>query len=918
MHRHTLRTILIYATIVVALIQIYPTIGWMTLSPDERQARLKQWQEEDAVYHKPNLWRETSQSVRRWAQCDRDRVINLGLDLQGGIHMVLSLDMDKADPKAIQQRRDQGQSDADMLEEFQNTVRQRIWRRVDEFEAKEPIIQTLGNSQVQVQLPGEKDVQRARNLIMKTAYLTFHMVAGWEETRSTIQKIGQRYPDRFLPFLQKPRTGAEAFRIPRENVEQVRRIVEEVNQTKELLPENKVLALSQPPNPWDEPFYDLYLMETDSAMTGEGLRTAVARQDPERGGMAWMILFEWDAQSAIKFGDVTQANLGRNMAIVLDDVVVSAPTIQSRITERGQITGNFSREQAQDLAIALSSGSMPVPIREEYTAVVGPSLGEDSIRKGLMSSLVSVVGVMVFMLWYYRLAGIIANVSLIVNSLLMMGLLAYGNATLTLPGIAGFILTLGMAVDGNVLIYERIREEIRNGKSLAASIDNGFSRASVTIIDSQLTTLLAAVVLFQFGTGPIQGFAVALSVGIVCSIFTAIVVSRAQFDFLTTRKWVKTLTMVSLIKPDTKIRFLDRKYPCLIVSGTLIVIGLAAFVFRGSDNFGVDFTTGTNMVITLNSDQAVGVGDVRSKLTEAGFRDVIVQEYGDRPKQFLIRVSEVSGANPAPAAPPASAASSEAETVEGAPAATEQTPETQTVSGRVQLALAPLCGAVGDISKVVLEEVQTIGPAVGDELKMDALQANVYSWIFMIIYLWFRFELKFGVAAVVALIHDVLITVGFFALTGREITMPVVAALLTIIGFSVNDTIVLFDRVRENLKLFRGRGLSYAVIMDTSVNQTLSRTILTSMTVFLVVVVLFFIGGDVLHDFAFAMIVGVVVGTYSSIFIASPLVLLWMWIQQRRTGVAGGSGEKKDVSGRRYLPKEKERAASKEELTPAS
>jgi SecD/SecF fusion protein len=405
-------------------------------------------------------------------------------------------------------------------------------------------------------------------------------------------------------------------------------------------------------------------------------------------------------------------------------------------------------------------------------------------------------------------------------------------------------------------------------------VDRGFSRAAVTILDSQLTTLLAAVILYQFGTGPVQGYATALSIGVVCSIFTSIVVSRAQFDFLLRRRWLSKLTMITLMKPDTHIRFLDRRILAIGLSTAMILVGMVMFTLRGSANFGVDFTSGTNMIVSLDAGRTIEVGQVRTKLAEAGFRDVVVQEYEESGAQnqsrFLLRLTEVS-------------APSQALDTMANPSAGDQT-----ISGRVQSALAVLCGSPEDGSKVALDRVETIGPAVGAELKRDAVAANVYSWVFMIIYLWFRFELRYGVAAVVALVHDVLVTLCLFALTGREITMPVVAAMLTIIGYSVNDTIVIFDRVRENTRLYRGRDLSYLGILDLSINQTMSRTLLTSFTVLLVVVVMFFFGGEVLHDFAFALIVGVFVGTYSTVFIAGPVAYYWQRLQTHHKALTGG------------------------------
>jgi len=845
MHKHTYRTILIYAVILVALFQIYPTIGWMLLSPEQRQTRLDIWEAEDAVYHEPDLTREISQKFKRWAQFDRSRVINLGLDLQGGIHMVIGFE-----PTEEQEERG---FDAKATQQL---VLQTIRRRISEFEAREPIIQALGDDQIQIQLPGEKDIDRAIKLIKRTAHLTFHIVAGQEETLDAVKAVRDAFPERFTPFLLPPAPGHPWFRVSEDHVDKVRTVLEEAEEAGDPLPEGKVLALSQPPNPWDEyQGYYLYLMDREPLMTGEGLRMAMARPDDDSPGN-WQILFEFGGAAAQRFGEVTEAHIGDSMGIVLDGVVCGAPVIRSKITSVGTITGSFSPEQARDLAIALNSGSMPVKLREDYTGVVGASLGADSVRKGVTSSLIGIAIVALFMLLYYRVAGLIANVALVLNAVLILGALAYFNSTLTLPGIAGLILTVGMAVDANVLVFERIREELRNGKSILASIESGYNRATVTILDANVTTLIAAAVLMEFGTGPIEGFAVTLSIGVCSSVFTALIVTRAIFDFLTAHEKLATLTMMAFLKPDSKPRFMNKRRYAFTASAVVIVIGLFVFGIRGSDNFGVDFTEGTNMMLSIERQEPVDVGQVRASLEAAGFDTPIVQRYEQGDEQgvyrFVIRIAEVDQA------------ASEGE-------------ESETVTGRVNRALDGMLA--GEAGSVTIDKVETVGPSVGKELRNDAIKAISYALVFIIAYLWFRFELKFAFAAVLALVHDVLVTVGIFAVVGKELSMPVVAALLTIIGYSLNDTIVVFDRVREDMQLYRGRGLHFADILDTSINQTLSRTLLTSLTTLFVVVVLFIFGGSVINDFAFALIIGVVVGTYSSIFVASPAVYLWQKFQ---------------------------------------
>lgn len=865
MKNPTIRAIVVIAVLIWAGIYIYPTIGWMTLTPKERATRLETWKQQDLEARRPSFFRDTWMAVKRWSQFDKDWVINLGLDLQGGINMIIGFDVDKADPEQLASFPDDW-SQSDIVRHFQEQTLRTIQRRVFDFQSTEPIIARLGDDKIQVQLPGEKDLDRARELIFKSAYLTFHLVVMPDEQREVFLAIDKHFEQTsnvdFMGLLQKPIEGPYLW-IPKENIEKVRALVEQAREVEGLIPEGMDIAFSGEPQPWeDHQVYEIYLIEKDPALTGEGLQQAFARRDESSPQGSHMILFRFDAESGRRMGEVTEANRGKPLAIVIDGVVESAPTIQDRITTDGQITGNFTREEAVDLAIALRSGSMPVPLVEESSAQVGAILGRDLIRRGVTSSVLGIAIVVVFMAVYYLWAGLVADIALVVNALLVLAALAYFNATLTLPGIAGLILTVGMAVDANVLIFERIREELRNGRSLLAAVDSGYARATVTILDANVTTLIAAAVLMQFGTGPIEGFAVTLSIGVCTSVFTALIVSRAIMDFVTQRKILTNLPMLSVVKPETKVRFMERRNIALVCSAIVILIGMVVFGLRGNDNFGVDFTTGTNMVVALDAKEGISDQEVRDRLSRAGFLTPVVQLYEKDDAaiagtQFLIRVSEVSRAE--------QTVDRNAEDA----AASEQAPEEDvTVAGRIQNALADLSS---DPSQMV-QRVDTVGPAVSAQLRRDALLAMVYSLFFIVLYLWFRFELKFSLGAVAALVHDVLVTVGLFALLGRQLNLPVVAALLTVIGYSLNDTIVVFDRIREDLKLYRGRGMTYLEIMNLSINQTLSRTLLTSATTLFVTVILFVFGGDAINDFALALCIGVVVGTYSSIFVASPAV----------------------------------------------
>ncbi|MBI2422604.1 MAG: protein translocase subunit SecD [Candidatus Hydrogenedentes bacterium] len=862
MTRSLTRTILIWAALIMALVYIVPTVGWMTLSDGARAERLARWEEEDTkiAAEQPGEFSRLLHRITRWSEFDREMVINLGLDLQGGIHMVLGFNVDDLGPEKLAELEASGMTRAQIEEQIQDTVHQQIERRINDFEADEPIIQTLGTNQVQIQLPGEKDIDRARKLITKAAVLNFHIVAGPEEMSSLFAKIRDAYPGRFVEFLNSSAIRGGGITVSQENYDRVDKVLKEASAKGGLIPDNKTVLFSKPPKPWEPQVYELFVVDKEPIQSGEGLTKAAAIPD-NTNPPYWQILFEFNNAAGENFGKVTQANTGNPMAIVLDGVVVSAPRINSRITTNGSITGSFEGEEARDLSIALNSGSMVVPVREDYTGVVGATLGAESVERGIYSSLAGIIIVAVCMLGYYLYAGAISVVALVMNAIMIVAAMAYFDMTLTLPGIAGLILTIGMAVDGNVLIFERIREELKLGHSLMSSIEAGFVHATSSIVDANVTTLIAAIVLLQFGTGPIEGFAIALSIGIVTSVFTALVASRAMFDFLTHKKLMTKLTMMSLIKETTHFKFMS----AWKIAATISIIGMIASValcvlrYEQGTMFGVDFTEGTNAQITLTAAADVPADAVRIALQDAKFDSPSVQKAGAgeslAENHFIIRVSETD------------------ETLKA-----KETPQPDgsflTVSELLQHALAPLTTG-GAPAEVALDEVMTVGPAVGEQLRWDALQAVIASLFFIVLYVAFRFEMKFAAGAVLGLVHDVILTLGVLALLDRPITMAVVAAILTVIGYSLNDTIVVFDRIREDQQLFKGKGLKLVTILDDAVNKTLSRTILTGMTTLFVVTVLYFFGGAAIQDFALALIVGILAGTYSSIYVASPLVYVW-------------------------------------------
>ena len=571
------------------------------------------------------------------------------------------------------------------------------------------------------------------------------------------------------------------------------------------------------------------LLHKDAVLTGDTLVSAEVKFDQSRFNEPY-IAIEFNSKGAAVFSEITGRNVGRRLAIVLDEKVHSAPRINEKIPSgRASITGRFSVEEAGDLAIVLRAGALPAPIYIEEERTVGALLGKDSIESGIRASLIGILLVFGFTLIYYLFSGIIAVIAMSLNFLIVLGTLGWLNTTLTLPGIAGMILAVGMAVDANVLIYERIREELSTGKHIRSAVSAGYNKAFTAILDSNVTTLIAAALLFKFGTGPIRGFGVTLTIGILASMFTAIFVTRIIFDIVTANKNFTKLPMLQIFK-KTEIDFIGKMRIAFAVSLIVIVGGIGVFFARGERSYGIDFTGGEIQEYSFK--QPVKVEGIRKILLDIGIKDATIQQVSGK-DQVLIKTS-------------------------------------------------------GDTASMISEEfkksfsdnpaellrVEKVGPSIGKHLRKSATLALLWSLIGILIYVGFRFKnIVFASAGVIALFHDVLVAIGFLAATGREMSLTVVAALLTIAGYSINDTIVIYDRIRENMKLYRKASMKE--IINMSVNQTLSRTVLTSLTTLLAVSAIFFFGGEVLKDFSFTLLVGMIAGVYSTVYIASPLVMFW-------------------------------------------
>ncbi len=722
-------------------------------------------------------------------------------------------------------------SEVDILQgAIQRQTLATIRNRVDEFGVAEPTIQPEGRNRIVIQLPGMDDPQRAKDLVGRTARLTFHIAVSNTQVWDLVSRIDREAGTSAASFLT---TSAEihAPAVLSSEAEALMEILSLETAAGHIPPGHR-FALGTPARGDDGRRYQgLYVIKSESEIGGEMLRNAYVGFQ----GMETVVHIEFNRRGAILFENITQANIDKPLAIVLDGMVESAPVIQDRIprTSTGFIRGRFSSEEANDLAIMLRAGALPASISIAYEQTVGPSLGQDSIRRGVQAVIWGAVLVLVFMAGYYLLCGLIADFALCLNLVIVLGVLAGLGATLTLPGIAGLILITGMSVDANVLIFERIREELKSGKTVRMSIQGGFNKALSTILDANITTLIAALVLFQFGTGPVRGFAVTLTVGIIASMFTAVVVTRLVLDLLASKKNFSRIRMHSLFS-NTNIDFVGLRKYAFVLSAVMIVVGVISIAGRGAGNLGIDFTGGTLMTRTFT--EPVSIDDLRAAVARGGAENAVLQSF-DGSSGIMIRI-----------------------------------PGEQDSAAAVDSSLSEsFPGILKD--PAVFGQTNFVGPVVGRDLTRQALLAVFFSLIGIVIYISWRFQFKFALGAITALIHDVIITVGIFSLTGRDITLPIVAAVLTIIGYSLNDTIVVFDRIREDTRLMRKE--KFPRIINLSINQTLSRTFLTSATTFLVVLCLFLFGGEVIGDFAFAILVGIICGTYSSVFVASPVLLAW-------------------------------------------
>jgi SecD/SecF fusion protein len=686
-------------------------------------------------------------------------------------------------------------SEAEQRATDDRTVRQAleiIRRRIDEVGTREPTIQRQGADRILIQVPGVGSAAELKEIIGTTAQLTFQPVVSRTQNADDTPGAGNE----ILPSMDQEGT--------------------------------------------------FYILERAPVVTGDEL--VDAQPDFDQNGRP-AVSFRFDPTGARKFGDYTAENIGSPFAIVLDGEVISAPVIQSHIPGgSGIITGNFTVEESTSLAVLLRAGALPAGLEFLEERTIGPELGADSIEAGQIACIVAFVMVLVFMVMAYGTFGIFANIALIINVGLIFGLLSLIGATLTLPGIAGIVLTIGMAVDANVLVFERIREEMKSAKGPARAIELGYEKALSAITDANITTFITALILYAMGSGPVRGFAITLGLGIITSVFTAIFVTRLIVIIWFERKRPKSVLQgrtLRLVPEITNWDFFKRWRLSLGLSAVLIVIAGGSFLLQGL-NYGIDFRGGTT--IRTEAPQPVDIGLYRDAIQPLQLGDVSITEvfdptFAEDQNVAMIRVQAQEGE--------------------------------EAVSADVIAQVETALQAVAPDLKFT--SVESVGPKVSGELITTAMIAVALAIGAVLIYIWLRFEWQFALGAVIALVHDVVLTIGIFSELQIQFDLAIIAALLTIVGYSLNDTVVVFDRVRENLRKYKKKSLHD--VLNISINETLSRTMMTSVTTLLALIALFVLGGDVIRGFVFAMIWGVIVGTYSSVFVAST-VLLWLGVKR--------------------------------------
>ncbi len=805
-------------------------------------------------------------------------------------------------------------SDADVLALIDTEVESAIDRsfnilrtRVDRFGTSQPNIQRIqGSGRIQIELPGVDNQTRVRNLLQGVAKLQFWEVAEINEYAAELEAVNNllvaemksdkkdlapasgsdttsvisemdSLKNALEKQLEETMAGADAaantsplFSLSKgafglgyelRDTVTINRILARED-VKSLMPRNiKLLWGVKPTKVNDVEVLDLYAIKVsrnnDQAPL-EGDVITDARQTLDQTSRP-AVSMQMNAEGARKWRKLTSEVIGRRVAVVLDDYVYTAPTVQSEIPSgQSEITGNFTLDEAKDLANILKSGSLPAPTKIVEEAIIGPTLGKDAQNQGIISMVSGLVLVVLFMIAYYSTGGFVAIAALIFNIFFILGILAQLGTALTLPGIAGIVLTIGMSIDANVLIFERIKEELRKGSGLIVAINQGYNKAFSAILDSNVTTFLTGAILYAVGQGPVKGFAIVLMIGIASSFFSSVFITRVLVTWFTKKgdqsKISFTPPFAKNLLGNLNIDFLSKRKVAYLISTGIIIVGLGIAMVNGL-KFGVDFTGGRYYIVEFS--QPIVESDLKVGLDSQFDGSVEVKTFGGN-NIMKVTTSYLINEND-------DAANEEVETKvrEG-------------IASVTGLAFTENSSNIGDKQFAIIGSSK-VGATVADDIKNSSVKAMIYALIAIFLYILLRFrKWQFSLASIIALIHDALFVIAAFAIASTlgatfEIDQVFIAAMLTVIGYSINDTVIVFDRIRENIE---NRGTSKLVNMfNDAINQTMARTLITSFTTLIVVIVLLIFGGEVLRGFSFALFIGVVVGTYSSIYIATPIVV---------------------------------------------
>lgn len=812
-------------------------------------------------------------------------------------------------------------TDADILEIIDTEVENAIDRsfnilrtRIDRFGTSQPNIQRIaGSGRIQIELPGADNQERVRNLLQGVAKLQFWEVLELNEYGGSIEEVNQAWvadqKNKIGDLAASDSTATDSTGTASDSLsveDSLRNVLEK--QLEQISPMNNANASISPLIALRKVDYGLIYDVLDTAIVNRilkneryqsflpkdlrllwGVKPTKAEdgteilelyaiklkkgsdQAPLEGDVVTdarqtldqtsqpAVSMQMNADGARKWRNLTAENVGRRIAVVLDDYVYTAPMVNGEIPNgQSEISGNFTLLEAQDLANILKSGSLPAPTQIVEESIIGPTLGEEAQNQGIISMIAGLALVVLFMVAYYAKGGLVAVAALVFNIFFILGILAQLSTALTLPGIAGIVLTMGMSIDANVLIFERIKDELRNGVNLMSAINIGYDKAFSAILDGNVTTFLTGAILFALGQGPVKGFAIVLMIGIACSFFTSVFITRVMISWMTKKGDKSSISFATPFAKNSlaalNIDFMSKRKIAYLASSSIIVIGLGLAVVNGL-KLGVDFTGGRSYVVAFN--QPMVPSDLKVGLDGEFDGSVEVKTYGSN---NVLKVTTSYLINE------------------------DDDASNKEVESKVKEGITAVTGFAFVENTTQLKDKQfsitgssKVGATVANDIKSSSVQAIILALLAIFLYILMRFrKWQFSLGAIVALAHDALFVIAAFSIAGTfgasfEIDQVFIAAILTVIGYSINDTVIIYDRIRENVE---NRGSRHMLkVFNDSINETLSRTLITSFTTLIVVIVLLFFGGEVLRGFSFALFVGITVGTFSSIYIATPIVV---------------------------------------------